>query len=195
MHSPHIDSKALWTTFVSQFRSHIENAVSSHLVEAWSDAASRTRFYREVALQGVATSMGYEFGTELFTVDYVMWLEAGGHKVPIIFIESENSAFTATHEIRKLACITAPLRILITVIEWDECPDVWHGRGQRAKPLTEWQSIIRAYNGVWPRAGLIGLLVGEWRPDGRLRFYANSFDSDGSFAATDEIVLERSMTP
>jgi hypothetical protein len=193
MNTPQIDSSLLWSTFVSHFRANIEKASTIHLSDAWAESAKRTKFYRDVALQGVARDMGYQFGKELFTVDYVMWKKGERHDVPIIFIESENDAFTATHEIKKLSCITAPLRVLITVIEWDDSPGIWVGGGQRAKLLAEWQSIIRSYNSVWGRSGVIGLLVGEWRQDGLLRFYANSFDANGSFVAKDEIILERSM--
>jgi hypothetical protein len=185
---------SLWDDYVSHLKLYLASAERGALVGAWERSANRTEFYRVIALRESARAMGYEFDCELYKVDFVMWKKVDAQKVPVIFIESENDAMTATHEIRKLCCIAAPLRILITVVEWDESKGVWLSGGYRSPLLAEWQSVVRAYNSVWPRPGLIGLIVGEWRPDNVLRFYANAIDPDGVLVGPDKVVFERNMT-
>ena len=138
--------------------------------------------------------MGYDFDTELFKVDFAMWTRDTEPKVPIIFVESENQANTANHEVCKLISLSAPLRVLISVIEWDETPGVWQSGGMRRHLLSQWQKTIGAYTRIWPRTGLFGLLIGEWRRDDVLRFYANAVDGTSAlFAPEDMILLERQM--
>jgi hypothetical protein len=90
---------------------------------AWSSAKARTCLYKEM-LAPLATNLGtlieekLEAGSELFKVDFAICQNSNDIKVPLIFIESENNAFSAEHEIRKLVNLAAPLRVLITVIQW-----------------------------------------------------------------------------
>jgi hypothetical protein len=130
-------TETLWADFVCQLKIYLESADRGALVGAWERSANRTEFYRTVALRKIATAMGYEFGRELYKVDFVMWKVVDSEKVPVIFIESENDAMTATHEIQKLCCIAAPLRVLITVVEWDESKGVWRSGGYRRALLAK----------------------------------------------------------
>jgi hypothetical protein len=188
-----IDPEHLWHSFVIEFKKHLDAASESDLKNAWSTHTNRTRFYRKI-LSNVSQGLGFEIGPEEFTVDFVMWTSGTEERVPLMFIESENSVTTAIHEIRKLACLTAPLRVLITVVEWDEIPGVWKGGGMRSKLLSEWEAIIRRHNFVWPRVGLLGLIVGEWRPDDTLRFYANAFRASGALLKdSDQRIVDRNM--
>jgi hypothetical protein len=190
-----MNPNSMWADFVANFKLALKSADAEAFQKAWSTQTYRTEFYRTLILRRVAQAMGYEFETELFKVDFAMWTRVGSQMVPVVFIESENAASTATHEIRKLAYITAPLRVLITVVEWDETVGVWESGGFRSELLKEWQSIVRAYNSVWPRTGLIGLIVGEWRRDNVLRFYARAIDPEGNLVGPepDEIIFESTM--
>jgi hypothetical protein len=112
-------------------------------------------------------------GFSRFKVDFAISRISDGVTVPIIFIESENNPNSADHEVRKLVNLAAPLRVLITVAQWDDESAIWVGRGggHRSILLPRWEKIIRQHQMVWPRAGVIGILVGEWRPDKVFRFY------------------------
>ena len=140
--------ESLWADFVAKLKVCLQATPADVFADAWSAHSKRTEFYRKFALQKVAEAMGFTFTSELFKVDFAMWKQADSHLVPVVFIESENASMTATHEISKLCCIAAPLRVLITVIEWDEAKGVWGSGGYRTRLLTEWQSLIRAYNSV-----------------------------------------------
>lgn len=184
----------LWQRFCAELSRALESATDDQLARAWSTHTDRTSFYRERLLHDTAVALGYKFGTELFKVDFVMWTQDTNPPVPVIFIESENHVTTAHHEIQKLACIAAPLRVLIVPVEWDEEAGVWASGGMRRQLLAQWQQIVRSYNQVWPRHGILGLVIGEWRRDGHLRFYANAFDAAGNLQrAPDDILIHRKM--
>jgi hypothetical protein len=47
---------------------------------------------------------------------------------------------------------------------------------------------------VWPRAGVIGILVGEWRPDKVFRFYEYGYGEGHRLAGRDaHILLDRAV--
>jgi hypothetical protein len=60
---------------------------------------------------------------ELFKVDFA--ISSQPEIVPLIFVETGNNPVSSHEEIRKLVNLAAPLRVLITVSEWDESPEVW----------------------------------------------------------------------
>ncbi len=187
-----MDPRSLWADFSAKFIEYLQTAPSDALATAWSTQTERTKFYQTTALEHVASTLGYKFRTELFKVDFAMSVVKDDRKIPIIFVESENLITTAAHEIQKLCCISAPLRILLSVAEWDETKGVWQSGGHRTTYLSEWQAIIRAHNSVWSRTGLIGIVVGEWRPTDVLRFYFTAIDAEGALVGADE-VFERKL--
>jgi hypothetical protein len=96
-----------------------------------------------------------ETGNELFKVDFAISRNSDGVNVPIIFIESENNMDSADHEVRKLVNLAAPLRVLITVAQWDES-GIWDGRGggHRSSRLSRWGRVsIKQYG---PEPGWLG---------------------------------------
>lgn len=189
-----INPEDLWERFCKALGRQLDAATDEQLQRAWSAHTERTRFYTGQLLRNVAQDLHLRFNTELFKVDFAMWTKGAGGGVPIVFIESENDASSAHHEVRKLACISAPLRVLFVTIQWDESPGVWPSGGMRRKLLDHWSSIIKEYQGVWPRSGIFALVVGEWQPSHVLRFYANAFDADGNLLADeDQILMERKM--
>jgi hypothetical protein len=137
-----------------------------------------------------------EIGNELFKVDFAISRISGAVTVPIIFIESENDPNSADHEVRKLVNLAAPLRILITVSQWDDESGIWVGRGggHRSILLSRWDKIIHQHQMVWPRARVIGILVGEWRPDKVFRFYEYGYGGGHWLAGPNrDMPLERSV--
>jgi hypothetical protein len=100
-----------------------------------------------------------------------------------VFVETENNAFTCHEEVRKLSSITASLKVLIAVTEWDETAGVWAKGTHRKKLLQHWQNIIRCYDARWPRSGILGIIVGERRPDHLLCFHACALTSDSGLLA------------
>jgi hypothetical protein len=110
------------------------------------------------------------------------------------FISRLRSLSSDTAEVRKLVNLAAPLRVLITVAQWDEESTVWGGRGgaYRSILLPRWEQVIRQHQIVWPRVGVVGILVGEWRPDKRFRFYAYGYGEGHRLAVpSPEILLEK----
>jgi hypothetical protein len=172
----------LWRRFIETFSSEINKLPVGDLAKVWSSHPERTKFYRQT-LKQLATGLGalieeeLETGNELFKVDFAISRNSDDVQVPIIFIESENSAFSAHHEIRKLVNLAAPLKLLITVTQWDDESPIWADRGgaHRSRLLSHWEKIIRQHQIVWPRPGVVGILVGEWRPDNWFRFYGYGY--------------------
>jgi hypothetical protein len=140
----------LWHRFIETFSAEIRGSTESHLASVWSSHKGRTKFYREM-LKPLGVSLGtlveeeLETGSELFKVDFAISRHSDGVKVPIIFIESENNAYSADHEVRKLVNLAAPLRVLITVAQWEEESAVWAGRGgaHQSILLPRWEQMIR----------------------------------------------------
>jgi hypothetical protein len=186
----------LWHRFLETFSAEIRGATESHLALVWSSHKGRTKFYREM-LKPLAASLGtlieeeLETGSELFKVDFAISRNSDGVRVPIIFIESENNAYSADHEVRKLVNLASPLRVLITVAQWDEESTIWVGRGgaHRSILLPRWEQVIRQHQIVWPRAGVVGILVGEWPPDKRFRFYAYGYSEGHRLAGPSSAIL------
>jgi hypothetical protein len=191
----------LWHHFLEKFSAAIVESDVSHLARVWSSHKGRTQFYGEM-LRPLAARLGtlveeeLETGNELFKVDFAISRTSNGVTVPVVFIESENNAYSARHEIRKLVNLAAPLRVLITVAQWDEESGIWvdRGGGHRSKLLPEWERVIREHQMVWPRAGVVGILVGEWRPDKTFRFYGYCYGEGHRLAVpVQEALLEKSV--
>jgi len=182
----------LWLSFRCAFSDVLKVRPDTELVEAWAAHSGRTKFYRRV-LDAVAAKMNLRCEGELFKVDFAMWTaqsDTSGEDVPIIFVETENNAFTCHEELRKLASITAPLKILIAVTQWDEAVGVWGSGSHKKKLLNHWQQIIRSYNSVWPRSGILGIIVGERRPDSLLCFHASALNPNGDLLVDDDETTE-----
>jgi hypothetical protein len=60
----------------------------------------------------------------------------------------------------KLCAASCPLAVLITVIEWN--PAVFPGKYRRSWLKAEWERTIKAHHELWPRDGVIAMIVGEW---------------------------------
>ncbi len=195
---------SLWNRFQNEFKSVSKDFNPQELVTAWKSQKNRTIFVKSF-LAEIARISNLELECELWKVDYAMSVVSENNScVPVMFIEAENvirDVSRAGGEVRKLCCHSAPLKVLITVGEWDEAPSIWKGRSLRSQCLDEWQSIVRDHATVWPHRGLFGVIVGEWfnlsKTTGRLRFYTNAIQTDGSLLhpGSDNIIFERQPMP
>jgi len=171
-----------WKKFRDSLKGNLEAANQAALKNAWNSQPERTEFYTRKLLPKVAEDLGLYCTTELFKVDFALCAKStSGHMVPLIFIESENDACSATHEMWKLCSLSAPLKVLISCIEWCEDPGYWPPfgiKGEKSRLLLDWKSIIKAHNEVWPQPCVYGIVIGELK-ENTLRFYSYGLGANG----------------
>ena len=143
----------LWAQFREAFCEALSQSGRERLWEIWHRESKRTEFYAHELLEAVAQRLGMSLQREFLAVDYVLKESLFEHQ-PLrrIFIESENNVFTATHEVEKLCCVSAPLKVLITVAEWEDKEPRWRS-GHRSHLLLRWRAIRRANQLIWPDRG------------------------------------------
>jgi len=180
----------LWTQFHRAFEAEIRGTSDEDLYAAWQKPSRRTKLYAGTIVPKIASHLGLSDISELFKVDWVMRTPCStGEFVPVVFVESENVAKTAGHEMRKLCAISCPLAVLITVIEWN--PTVFPKKASRDRLMTEWERIIKAHYEIWPRQGTIGVIVGEWGPNNFLRFYSLAYSTQGEICDQPSLLFEK----
>jgi hypothetical protein len=145
--------------------------------------SARTNFYCTALLPAVARELGCTAEYELFRVDCSLCVGASnGRAVPVIHVESENIASSATHEVRKLSCLAAPIKVLITCVDW---------RAEGKKLLNDWREIIFAQQEVLPRAEEYGFIVAEW--DESLKFYSFALSSTLEQIEPEQLAFQRNV--
>jgi len=182
-----------WRGFQNQFRRAVNENGLPALMNAWMGEDQRTLYYSETIFPEVAEKLGLRLEMRLLNVDFAMCSQDGsGLGVPLAFIESENKIATTKDEIRKLCCVSAPLRVLVTVAEWDDTPGTWKHGGRKREFLALWETIIKRHFATWPQPAVFGILVGEASfADTRLRFYTHAFGPAGEcLDGEDEVALE-----
>lgn len=193
MHDASHPLVAYWLRFSEAFVDEVRATSPPDLAASWHSGPERTRLYTLGVLPKVAACLGLSLTTELFKVDAAMSVQASnGETVPVIFVESENDARTAVHEMRKLCAVSCPLAVLITVIEWN--PEVFGPNARRDRLTSDWSRTIKAHAEIWQRPGIIGVLVGEWGLDDHLRFYRFAYSTDGTICLPEETVLDKLIT-
>jgi hypothetical protein len=193
-----VDSSALWRQFREAFAKEVVQCDISEFEAAWKGRNERTDFYSEKLLPRTAKALNLDLVHLRWNVDYAMCIPSStAYSLPLIFIESENDWRVAIDEVRKLACLAAPLNILMTIAEWDTTPDAWQRGGQKTKLLAEWQEVARQHSTVWPSRAFLGIIVGEWQEQKkRLRFYTYGISPTGSSSnACAETIIEISAKP
>lgn len=159
--------------FLAGLSAALDTATDQELAWAWSSSHRRTHYYRTVLMPRIAERMGLSCACEILQVDYAFF---DGQSVPLVFVESENDSFSAAQEVGKLASLRAPVRALFSVVPWSLDPEVWPpGVGMRDQLLPLWTSIADTYAHAYGDAGGAFIaVVGEWRPDQNLVFYAHA---------------------
>lgn len=180
---------SFWREFLDAFSQGLFATSGEEFSRAWKSSGDRTQFYEGTFLQNVSEAMGLTFKKEEFKVDYTFCATTeNDYDVPMVFIESENFAITAHHEIRKLCCLHAPLKVLIVCAEWSNEPGAWKHGGYQDQLLKQWAAQIRAHNKVWPSPSITGVIVAEWNES--LKYYAVAFDHFGEVVDEHRIVFE-----
>lgn len=172
-------SRSLWADFKQALIGNLERTADRQFWDVWHNCTNRTRFYTGDLLPRMARGLGMTHALEVYNlrVDFVMRDPANG--VPRVFIESENTARDAiNNEIPKLCALAAPLKVLLTCVEWDETPGVWRHSKLGRSFVADWEPLIRRHATAWPQPSILGVIVGEWseRTNNRLRFYSMAYD-------------------
>lgn len=182
-----------WKKFRDAFTDELSKVTDGDLSEAWKSSENRTKLYEERILPQVAEVMGLVLRKEEFKVDYTLCKPTGNdYDVPLVFVESENVASSAEHEIRKLCCLHAPLKILITCAEWSDEPNAWSHGGVKEALLERWRNQVWLHNKEWPSPCITGVVVAEWNQS--LRYYALAFDCFGDIVDEHGLVFERKIS-
>jgi hypothetical protein len=127
----------LWAEFKTYFVQSLEKYKNNELKKAWQSSGNRTQFYTKKFFVEIAAKMGLSLKLELFKVYAAFYTNNLIDKeVPLIFVESENDAASATHELTKLLSINAPCKILIVCCEWSN--DMWKS-GRQCELQNHWQ--------------------------------------------------------
>ncbi len=101
----HNPAGALWFCFRDSLVETLRTVDKQRLIDAWQSQTARTSFYRDHILKKVAQDIDLVVASELFKVDFVMAAQSSsGLQIQVIFIESENIAASASHEVSKLGC-------------------------------------------------------------------------------------------
>ena len=183
-----------WDKFQASFIEQIGSLNVSDLIDAWKSCGNRTAMYENNVLEEVAQSMGMSFKKEEFKIDYTFCKKISpDYEVPLIYIESENIAKHSMHEMRKLCCLSAPLKILITCVEWSDEDGYWKNGGNKKLLTDEWASIISKHNTVWPQPAITGVLIAERKND-ILRYYSLVFSPNGEILNDSNIIIERRLS-
>lgn len=151
---------------IRRFEEAIDKTDLPTLRAAWETQTARTVFYKDI-FQKVGNKLELDLESQLLIVDMAL---VGRHdRVPRVFIESENIATSAIQEVRKLCCLSAPLKVLLAVCEWDETSGVWL-KGMRPLLLREWTGEVARHAAAGSLVGDVIAIVAEWSSAG-LRFF------------------------
>ena len=173
--------------FCAAFANALGNADLGLLRAAWLTPGARTAFYADLFRQ-VGAELTLDLEQELLIVDFA--LIGRSDRVPRVFIESENVASFAVQEVRKLCCLSAPLKVLLTVAEWDNSPSVWPKGAVREQLLPVWCEEVSRHRAAGTLVGEVIVVVAEWRPENILHCYTRSLESS---TTADEIFVRRSV--
>ena len=137
-----LQPQALWQIFVEHLQHSFRAFPPESFRKAWQSHADRTDFYRFM-MREVARRMKLELIPEFRKIDFAMAKRRHEALVPVIFVECENITTTAYKEVDKLCWLAAPLRVLMTSVEWDPSLGLWDNGGKRQQLITCWGSIVQ----------------------------------------------------
>lgn len=182
-------SLELWQRFVVALTDSMRSQPDEAFRAGWASCAARTRWYAEVIMPSVAMALGLEFEREFLLIDYVM----SESSIPLIFIESENDAFAvAGDELRKLASVAGPLKVLITCVEWSDTPGDWPDGGRKEELLRDWSGVLNSHHARRPQDCIFGICVAEICGS-RFRLYTKGLGPDGAVVEDERVSLERRL--
>lgn len=118
-------------------------------------------------MPATAQKLGFLMAPERHRCDYA-FVNLDG--VPLIFAEVENAHTTASHEIRCLCSLAAPLKVLVLSCDWQDT--------EKARFLPQWREIIKTHHAVISMDCLYAVIVGEWG-DALLQYSFTLLDTRG----------------
>ena len=176
------DASTEWRNFKHALIQELKATPLTEFESFWPSRPDRTRFYKTKLLPNVAARMGHHFRPEFLLVDYAI---LNDDHVPVVFIESEHSHPSASHEIEKLCAVCSPVKVLLLCCEWAD--------GVREECLPSWKKRITTHHKYYDLNAVYILVVGEWgrgkpKDDEILRYYIESFDIFGMEIEPKEIL-------
>jgi len=188
------DAHELWSIFRVSVCNQLEHTSTERFRNVWHNDRARTAFYTGDLFPRIASDLKFETFCELFRVDMAMGLLSPAGLIPLVWVESENNSNSASQEVKKLACLSGPLKVLITCDEWDETPGAWRHGGRKTRLLQSWTTILQSHSQLLPTQSLFAILVGEWNNSrSTLRFYGTTLDATGKRIEDDSILMERDI--
>ncbi|GEM_PF-3459884 len=160
-------SKRIWDLFLESFKKSVSelNTVKP-LSEYMKNKGDLTAFYKNELFEQIAKKMELSKSEkEYLRVDISLWKkdENLAYPVPHVFIESENdSVGDLENEIYKLACLNAPLKVLITRLPSlkKESDDLYQG-----EPNSRWSYILSSFAAENQLVGYFVVISLEWEND------------------------------
>lgn len=150
-----------------------------------ANASERTSLYLKRLLPPITEACHASWATrELHRFDAVFGTDVidpesnSKFRIPTLFLESENVADSAHHELERLCWSFAPVRLLITVAEWHESQ--FPRTASRFRLRNQWDQYLKGFSDNlrrWGdrRNGVIAIMVGECGTDGLLWYYSYEY--------------------
>ena len=178
-------STTLWTDFFQSFQNNIADIQT---LDKLKTPNQRKYFFKTDLLPKIADDLKllYDETEEFLRVDYTFFKVGALHewKVPVIFIESENSWESSYQEALKLCSLNAPLKILIQYGLNDEL------RGELESRQTNWDYIFKDYIQETALIGHFVLLVYVTQDDKSVTFEKMIYDDKGDRIDNGEIIIK-----
>ncbi len=86
-----------WKDYRVAFKNALEPLSDNDFIEAWKSSSDRTNLYENTIIEKVANELQLIFKKEDFKIDYTLCIKNDDeYEVPLIYIESENNANSAS---------------------------------------------------------------------------------------------------
>lgn len=171
----------IYTWFKASFEQKIKSTPIEDFKYAWSNGLDNKTLFFKTLFSDLIQDSTWLVQYEHFRCDIMI---CDQHRIPLVFIETENMHRTASTEVQQLCCLHAPLKVLFISCSWHD--------SQREKWLHTWQSILRTHHAAYPSNANFCIVIGEWGrgipDDGILRFYLLKLAPHG--AITEDCVWE-----
>lgn len=158
----------LWNVFRDHFLRILHTHDEATIFAMWQGFVERNAFYSEKFMPQLAEALGCGLTRERFRCDFCLETKEG---VPLVFLEVENTVSSASHEIRALCAMAAPLKVLVITCGWL--------RSDKDRYLGSWSEIIRTHHQTISLNCLYAIVAGEWHDDEPLVYSFTLVDPSG----------------
>lgn len=176
--------KILWNQFKVSLIKNINN-LNNDERESLNSYSDRKYFFKKL-FPKISNDLGliYENNKEFLRIDYTFFKQDKDWRVPLIFIESENSWDSSYEEAIKLCSLNAPLKILIHYGLTQELKDEIEGNE------TNWDYIFKDFIKESRLVGLFALMVYSKDQNGKIVFHTMLYGEDGNTLEQDTILID-----